>query len=384
MTKTKVFIEATPLVDFQMSGVPHALAGIVAAMAANKKIQLNYELVLVAPKNRLHLIDRWQGLEKCTRKAIPMKFRVMNGLGRRGLLPPMDLILGQGIYFFGNFFNWPLTKKSKSFTYIHDICFATHPQLVQPDNQKTLAKNVPRYINQTDFVIAVSETSRKEIIETFKVDTNKVKVVYNAADTSAYAKNYTPKQVADTQEKFGVLGDKYFLFISNIEPRKNIERLIKAIALLPKEVGLFLIGSDGWLNEKVFELIDLENKKGRKVIKPTVYVNDDDAAVLLQGSVGLAMPSIYEGFGMPALESLTMGKPTVVSDIPQFKEVAGDAGIYCDPENVESIATALQKVLKLSESDRNELANKSKKQASKFSWAKSAAELASLFDQVKF
>lgn len=384
MTKTKVFIEAVPLVDSQMSGIPHALAGIVAAMAANKAIQQKYELVLVAPKNRLHLLDRWQGLEKCTRKAIPMKFRIMNGLGRRGLLPPMDWLLGTGIYFFGNFFNWPLTKASKSFTYIHDICFATHPELVQPDNQKMLVKNVPRYIKQTDYVIAVSETSRKEIISEFKVDANRVKVVYNAADTSAYAQSYTKEQVADTQQKYGVLGDKYFLFISNIEPRKNIERLIKAVALLPKDVGLFLIGGDGWLNEKVFELIEAENKKGRKITKPKTYVEDDDAAKLLQGSLGLTIPSIYEGFGMPALESLTMGKPTVVSNIPQFKEVAGDAGIYCDPEDVKSIATALQKVLKMSSSERSELAKKSKKQAAKFSWSKSAGVIASLFDQVKF
>ncbi|HSE29119.1 MAG TPA: glycosyltransferase family 1 protein [Candidatus Saccharimonadales bacterium] len=383
MSKTKIFIEAVPLVDKQMSGVPHALAGIVAAMAANKEIMKNYELILVAPKNRLHLLDRWPGLQNCSRKAIPMKFRIMNGLGRRGLLPPMDLLLGRGIYFFGNFFNWPLTKSSKSFTYIHDICFATHPELVQPDNQKMLAKNVPRYIRQTDYVIAVSETSRREIISEFNVPESKVKVVYNAADTSAYSKTYSVEEVKQTQQKYGVFGDKYFLFISNIEPRKNIERLIGAIEKLPKDVGLFLVGGDGWLNEKVFKMIDEQNKKGRKVIKPKTYVDDEDAAKLLQGSLGLTMPSIYEGFGMPALESLTMGKPTVVSNIPQFKEVAGEVGFYCDYKNIDSIATALQKVLDMNDTERTNYSQKAKKQASKFSWDKSAAVLASLFNQVK-
>lgn len=366
-----------------MSGVPHALAGIVAAMAANTGITKNFELVLVAPKNRIHLLDRWPGLEKCARRAIPMKFRIMNGLGRRGLLPPMDLLLGRGLYFFGNFFNWPLTSASKSFTYIHDICFATHPELVQPDNQKMLAKNIPRYIKQTDYVIAVSEASRQEIIKEFDVAADKVRVVYNSADGSAYSKTYSNQQISDVQKKYGFLGKKYFVSIGNIEPRKNLENLLIALSGLPKNIGLILIGSDGWLNEDVFKLIKQEQANGRNVVKPSSYVDDDEAAALLQGSIGLAMPSIYEGFGMPALESLTMGKPTVVSNISQFREVVGDAAIYCDPNDTESIADALKKAVNLKGDEQQKLSQKAKKQATKFSWAKSAQVLAELFEEAR-
>lgn len=382
MKKTKLFIEAVPLVDRQMSGIPHALAGLVAALAANKQVSQQFEIVLVAPKNRLHLLDRWQGLETCTRKAIPMKFRVMNGLGRRGLLPPMDLLLGKGVYLFGNFFNWPLTKQSRSLTYIHDICFALYPELVQPDNQKMLAKNVPRYIRQTDHIIAVSETSRREIVRTFGVPAKKVIVVYNAVNP-LYAKAFTQKEVEQSQAKYGLDGKKYFVFIGNIEPRKNLVRCLEALEKLPKEVSLIMIGSDGWLNDEVFRRIDAANKGGRLVVKPKHYVDDEAAAQLLQGSLGLAMPSIYEGFGMPALEALTAGKPAVLADIPQLREVAGEIAFYCNPQSVSSIVVALKKVTTLTSAQRRDFAKKAKTQAAQFSWEQSAQTVAKTLAQLQ-
>lgn len=381
-TRTKIFIEAVPLVDRQMSGIPHAIAGLVAAMAANKDIQEKYELVLVAPKSRLHLLERWKGLETCTRKPIPMKFRIMNGLGRRGLLPPMDLLLGKGIYLFGNYFNWPLTRRSRSITYIHDICFKTHPELVQPDNQRMLAKNVPRYIRQTDYVISVSDTGRKALIKEFNVSPKKVVTVYNAIYDDLYGKKYAKADIEAVQKKYGVKGEKYFYFIGNIEPRKNVARLLQALMKLPKEYGIVLVGSDGWLNEDVFNLIDKAKSEGRKFIKPKTYVDDDDSARLMHGAVGFVWPSIDEGFGIPPLEGLAANKPTVVADIPLFHEVVGDAGIYCNPLDVDSIADALKRALSLSPAERRDLAKKGQARVNKFSWAASAKQIATLLEKV--
>jgi glycosyltransferase involved in cell wall biosynthesis len=372
--KTKLFVEAVPLVDRQISGVPHALAGLVAALAANKDITDVYEIVLVAPKNRMHLLDRWRGLETCTRKAIPMKFRIMNGLGRRGLLPPMDLLLGPGVYLFGNFFNWPLTKRSKSFTYIHDICFAVHPEYVQPDNQKSLARNVPRYIRQTDYVITVSKSARQEIIDTFKVEPDRVVVVYNGADGELY-KPYPTKEVAKVRAKYNLKDQPYLLYIGNIEPRKNLERMVKAVHKLPKEYALLMVGSDGWLNEGVFDAIDAANKAGHKVLKPRTYVPDEDVVRLLSGATALVLPSLYEGFGMPPLEAMMSKTPVVVSDIPPLHEVANGAGIYCDPNSVDSIAEAMNKVIDLIPTERQKLVDKGYKHAQSFTWERSTESI---------
>jgi glycosyltransferase involved in cell wall biosynthesis len=382
MKKRKIFIEAVPLVDKQVSGVPHSLAGIVAALAANKTIKEKFEIILVAPRNRLHLLDRWPGLETCSRRPIPMKFRIMNGLGRRGLLPKMDLLLGSGIYIFGNYFNWPLTRRSRSFTYLHDICFVTHPQLVQPDNQRMLAKNVPRYIRQTDYVVTVTNAARKNIISTFNVDPQKVVVVYNAANQSVYGRAYSLQEIAKTQHKYGVENQKYFLFIGNVEPRKNLERLLKAVMTLPKQFGIVFVGSDGWLNEEFLKLAAEARQQGRVVIKPNSFVDDHDLAILLHGSIGLVMPSIDEGFGMPALEGLTAGKPVIVSDIPQLREVVSEAGIYCDPYKPASIAKALSQVVHMSNEERETFAQKGRQRAKYFSWEDSAKKLSVLLEEV--
>ncbi len=371
MKKTKLFVEAVPLVDRQISGVPHALAGLVAALVANAEITRLYEIVLVAPKSRLHLLDRWKGLESCTRKAIPMKFRVMNGLGRRGLLPPMDLLLGPGVYLFGNFFNWPLTKRSTSLTYIHDICFAVHPEYVQPDNQKSLAKNVPRYIRQTDYVITVSKSARQEIIGNFNVTPDRVLVVYNGADGNLY-KPYSTEEVAKVCRAYGLQDKAYLLYIGNIEPRKNLERLVGAMRHVPKEYALLMIGSDGWLNEGVFAAMEQANQAGHVVVKPRTYVPDDDVARLMSGATALVLPSLYEGFGMPALEAMMSKTPVVVADIPPLHEVASDAGTYCDPNKLESIADAINRVINLNLAERQELIERGYRQAQRFTWERSS------------
>lgn len=373
--KTKLFIEAVPLVDRQVSGIPHALAGLVVALAANKKVTDNFEIVLVAPKNRLHLLDRWPGLEGCTRKAIPMKFRIMNGLGRRGLLPPMDLLLGRGVYLFGNFFNWPLTKHSRSFTFIHDICFAVHPELVEPDNQHSLAKNVPRYIQQTDYVLTVSEHAKQEIVEHFHVEPARVLVMYNGVNTDLY-RQYPAKEVAKVRAKYGLGARPYMLFIGNIEPRKNLARLVKAMQKLPQQYALMMVGSDGWLNEKVFAAIDAANRKGHKVIKPHTFVPDEDVVRLISGATALVLPSLYEGFGMPPLEAMVSKTPVVVSDIPPLREVVNGGGIFCDPHRIDSIAQAMQRVIDMPPTERKRMIERASAHARTFTWERSADKLA--------
>lgn len=373
--KTKLFIEAVPLVDRQVSGIPHALAGVVATLAANKKITDVYEIVLVAPASRMHLLDRWPGLEVCTRKAIPMKFRIMNGLGRRGLLPPMDLLLGPGVYLFGNYFNWPLTRRSKSLTYIHDACFAVFPQYVQPDNMRMLQKNVPRYIRQTDYVVTVSSAAKKEVVEHFDIDDEHVLVAYNGVDTSLY-RQYPTREVAKVRKKYELGDNPYVLFVGNIEPRKNLERLVKAMEFVPKEYTLMMVGSDGWLNEKVFAAMDRLNKAGHRIVKPKTFVPDEDVVRLMSGSTALALPSLHEGFGMPALEAIVSKTVAVVGDIPPLHEVVDGAGIYCDPNRIESIAEGLNKAINMTPSAREKLVAKGYAHGKQFTWDRGVSQLA--------
>ena len=130
--RTKLFVEAIPLVEERPSGIGHSLAGLVTALVRNAAFQERYEIVLVVPKRALHRLDVWPELKSCSRKGLPIRMRILNGLMKFHLLPPMDLLLGRGVYLFGNFKNWPISKKSVSYTYVHDICFALHPDFVAP------------------------------------------------------------------------------------------------------------------------------------------------------------------------------------------------------------------------------------------------------------
>ncbi len=372
--KLTLFVEASPLVSDQVSGVPHALAGLLAALARQPYVQQHFDLTLIVPKSRIPLLQRWKGLETYKHKAVPLKFRIMNGLARRGLLPQMDRLLGSGVYLFGNFFNWSVTGRSQSLTYIHDICFALHPEYVQPANQAMLQKNVPRYIAQTDYIITVSQSVRREIIEHFGVAEERVVVLYNGFEASVY-KPYPKAAVAHECLKHGLADKPYFVYIGNIEPRKNIEGLLRAFMKLPKKYGLVLIGSDGWLNESVLALIAKAQSKGYTVVRPVGYVTDVQVATLMSGAIALLQPSFYEGFGMPPLEALACGTPVVVADIGPLREVAGEAGIYCDPHDIGSIERAMQQAIDLSVTQKAKLITKAQAHIAQFSWDVSAQAL---------
>lgn len=369
-SRTRIFVEAIPLASEKPSGISHALAGLVSALARDEGAMRHYEIVLVAPKRGLHLLNRWPGLKDCTRKGLPFRMRIMQGLMRVHMLPPMDLLLGKGIYLFGNYMNWPVTRRSRSFTYIHDVAFALHPEFVSPPLQRMLMAKVPGFIKQTDVVITVSDSSKREIQKTFAVPDERVLVLYNGVDTSLF-KEYDMQTVEAVRQKYDI-DQPYFLFVSNIEPRKNIVRLLKAFQQMPKDFALVLVGGDGWLNEDVFREIDTTRRAGYTVIRPNSFVPDEDVAVLMSGARALVHPALHEGFGMPPVEALAAGAPVVVSDIPSLREVVGNAGLYCDPHQTESIYEAMRQASLLSDNDRQKRVQEGILHIRRFSWEASA------------
>ncbi|HSX27974.1 MAG TPA: glycosyltransferase family 1 protein [Candidatus Saccharimonadales bacterium] len=379
MARTKLFVEGIPLVADRVSGVGHALAGIVAALATNKAFQEQFEIVIVGPRKRLHLLDRWPGLASCGRKGIPLKLRVMNRLSRYHLLPPMDLLLGPGFYLFGNYNNWPLTKRSKSFTYMYDVSFRIYPEFTEPSNLSMLRRNIPYFIANTDYVLTSSQNSRHELLKYFDVQPDKIKIVPIGVEREIY-RPYSSKEIAQVKKKYEI-DKQYFLFVSNIEPRKNVERLIAAFRQLPKDYALVLVGGNGWLNEPIFAAIEEARKAGATIIKPASYVSDEEVGTLMSGALALVHPALHEGFGMPPLEAMAAETVVVSADISALHEVVGDAGIYCDPLDVDAIADAMQKASSLSAKERTALIKKGILQVAKFSWTASGEKLGQFLAQ---
>jgi len=379
MPKTKLFIDVSPLVDPYPSGIAHSIAGLAGELS---KISTNrqYDVVLLVPRKNADRLKRWPDLAKLKQRRYPFRTRVLNLLNKHNLLPPMDIFFGKGVYLFGNFKNWPLTGLSRSLTFVHDICFALFPEFVQPKNQRMLIEQVPKYIKRTNKVITVSETSKKEITDYYKIPGMSVGVVYNGVDSTLY-KKHSKKSIDALKKKLGITGN-YFIFLGNIEPRKNLKVLIDAFSELPNDLkdttSLVIIGSDGWLNDNVLKAMDIAKKNGVTIVRPSGYVEDEDVSILLAGSVALVQPSFHEGFSMPPVEALATGTQVLASKIPVHKEILGNRAQYFNPTSKRELSRLLEE--NLAGSSRKEVSDSF---LDRYSWSSSAEVLLEYIDEVK-
>ena len=160
------------------------------------------------------------------------------------------------------------------------------------------------------------------------------------------------------------------LFVSTLEPRKNVEGLIAAYRALPAkqraETSLVLVGGRGWQDEGIREAIRQARLAGDKVVLPG-YVDTEDMAAMYSGAEAFVFPSHYEGFGLPILEAMSCGTAVITADNSSLPEAGGDAALYVDSKNHEQLVDAMKKIL-TDDSFREKLVKKGYKQAAKFSW----------------
>ena len=175
-------------------------------------------------------------------------------------------------------------------------------------------------------------------------------------------------------KKFSLTKHKYILYLGTIEPRKNLKNLIIAYSLLPEKIRsthpLVLAGGKGWKDEEIRQAISDYKSKGYNIIT-TGYITDEEKAVLYKNTACFTLPSHYEGFGMPILEAMQYSIPVAISDIPVFHEVAGQAAVYFNQDDPDSIATAISKLLDDAKLRQN-LARHQSKELAKYSWKSNA------------
>ena len=341
--KRRVFVEAGPIAIENRSGVGHVAYRMVDELASDSEFTKTHEIILVTAFNKVHLIEP-ELRNKVGIRRIYLPGRVMNGLVRFNLMVPMDLFTGKGIYVFFNFKNWPLAF-SKSITYVHDVYFKVNPDHIEPKNRDLLERNLGRFIARTDEIVAVSEHAKSEVERFYPTAVGKTNVIYNAIDTAHFYPRASAEQKA-IAAKYGLSPKNYFLFLSNIEPRKNILPLLDAyqqfIDTTKSDVALVLIGGMGWNNEAIMEKAATLKANGYNVVFPDSYVPDDDMPALLSGAIALTHPAIYEGFGMPILESIACGTPVIVGNNSSIPEVVGpEYAEYVDVTSANALCTQM-------------------------------------------
>ncbi len=223
MRKKSLFIDALPLSTERISGVGHSLHGLISVLTSSPTILESYRVRLITTRSGYKHLLAW-GFKNVEYVKMPMPNRVANRIPTLPIVPPLDIFLGKGVYLFPNFRSWPLIK-SFSVTWIHDIGFMLHPQYVAPRNKKMLQKNINKWIRWSTMIATVSENSKEEIAKNLSIDKDNILVVHNGVDGNTFSA-VEEKKYSQILKKYG-LPKSYFLYLGNIEPRKNIARLIR-------------------------------------------------------------------------------------------------------------------------------------------------------------
>jgi glycosyltransferase involved in cell wall biosynthesis len=272
-------------------------------------------------------------------------------------------------------------KNSKKLMSIYDLAFLKYPEYVN-SSVKKYTKRVKQSLQWTDAILTISESSKRDIIEYLQISPDRIFVTPLA---SRYHVNYLTDELIDRVNKDTNydFSRPYLLFVSTIEPRKNIGAIISAFNLLKSEYkiphNLVLIGQKGWKYEPIFQTI--EDSPWKENIYHLDYLFDELVALFYSRADVFVYPSHYEGFGLPVLEAMTLGAPVVTSSTSSLPEVAGDAALFVNPSDVEEQAHAILQIISDSKF-RDDLITKGKARATLFSWDRTARETLEVYKSI--
>ena len=295
--------------------------------------------------------------------------RIYAQLWKKLYFPPYNMLSGtHDVYHFPNF-NMPPMSKGKSIVTIHDLAFMRYPQYIEPKNLIFLQNQIPKTIKRAHKIIVVSEFTKKELIKMFDVDEEKVVVVHEGI-----GEQFRTIDNLEVRCRYN-LPSSYLFTTSTIEPRKNIEGLVKAFGMGRfKGYKLAIAGIQGWLYDDLYNLIKKMNLKDDIIFLG--YVPDSDLPALYSMAEAFVFPSFYEGFGLPPLEAMACGVPVVSAKVSSLSEVLGDGARFIDPKNPEDIAEGIRDVL----DKKEEYVKKGLEWSKKYTWEKAAKETLGVYE----
>lgn len=231
-----------------------------------------------------------------------------------------------------------------------DLAYMKFPETFKKSDLMQLKSWTKYSVKNANHVITISESSKKDIVNFYRVSPEKVTVTYIGYDTETFHPVTDQTQIDAVLNKYG-FKQPYLLYLGTLQPRKNIVRLIQAFKdLISQEkysdlgLKLVIVGKKGWLYQEILE--EAKKLNIADIVIFTGYVSDDEKPALLSGAIAYCLPSLYEGFGIPVLEAMACGTPVVVSQISSLPEVVGEYGVLVDPYNVKSISGGLKLLVK--------------------------------------
>ncbi len=293
--------------------------------------------------------------------------------------PPIERFTGAIDVAHGAFHLLPATRHAPRLVTVFDLTNFRYPE-AHLSGQTHLHRTMLRHaVRRADALVAISKSAGADLVELLGADESKVRVVYGGVMLDEFSGDLDRAALDKAKGRFGITRD-YFIHLGTLEPRKNVPRLLEAYARVRERRAdcpqLVLTGKAGWLCEPIFETIEARGLHDAVVC--TGYIDRAEAVLLLRGARACVYPSLYEGFGLPVLEAMAAGVPVMTSNVSSLPEVAGDTGILVNPEDVDALVSGIEQLID-DESGNAVRVSAARARAATFTWADSAAALASVY-----
>ena len=267
----------------------------------------------------------------------------------------------------------PVVHPRRTVVTVHDLGYLYYPEAHTRFSRLYLHLSTMYSARAARRVIAISEATKRDLVERYHIPPGKIRVVYHGRD-EAFRPVSEPNVLQAAAAKYGVQG-RYCLHVGTLQPRKNLGLLVEAWAMLRERMEsppkLLLAGKRGWLYEPLVRSV--EERGLGDLIRFADYVERADLPALYSGALALTFPSLYEGFGLPALEAMSCGTPVIASSASSIPEVVGDAGLLLDPHDAAAWAGAVER-LSSDEASRRDMSRKGLERAAQFTWEQCARE----------
>ena len=312
----------------------------------------------------------------------PVPARWFRPLEQRFDIPRVEWLVRFDVFFAPNFVPPPTRTKRLVMT-VHDVAFRLFPETAPHSTRRWLAR-LDRALRQAARIIVVSEQTKRDLLEQYRLSEDLVAVVPNGVDATAFD-DVHDADISAARDQLGVHGP-YLIYLGGIEPRKNLPAVVHAFARLSSDVRPTLViagwrtawNPEGW--DQLQNAIEEVPSGIRSQVHVTGYVPEERKAALLAGAEMLVYPSLYEGFGLQILEAMAAGTPVLTSNVSALPEVAGDAAILVDPTDVDAITEGMQRLLSDDEL-RKDLRQRGRMRAAAFSWDETARRTVEVLHQ---
>jgi glycosyltransferase involved in cell wall biosynthesis len=301
---------------------------------------------------------------------------------REQVTVPRDLRRERADLFHAPHYVLPPLTPCKSVVTIHDCIHLRFPQYLPSRLGYTYARgSLWMATHRSNRIMTVSEASKRDILEYFRVPSDKIAVIYNGID-ERFSQVPAEEDVVRVRERYQ-LDDPFVLYAGNVKPHKNLERLIEAFYMLRRgefeNVKLVIIGDE--VSKYAALRHAVHRHKLHKHVRFLGFVPHRTLAVLYRLAAVFVFPSLYEGFGLPPLEAMASGTPVITSNVSSLPEVCGDAAFFIDPLQTEAIADAMRRVL-TDDALRADLSQRGLERAKHFSWERSITRVREIYTEV--